>query len=247
MALYIEIIPIPRWTSMVYLFITYLSAVFGIRKVMKYRAPFRSLYTAFRIHDLINSVASLMLAMLLGMEVWSIWKKMGAYNAICSEEAFTPRIELYLKLNLYLKCYELGDTIFMASLKKHITGYHIYHHITVAILAFVQLDGRVTVYWVAALLSLYHHALAYYSCYLAFSGSKPWWSKHLMTQQILHTKIILFCSIFGASNYYVDTYLPELPHIGSCAGTETAAIVGIGIASSYLFFAKIRSLRRFLV
>ena len=37
-------------------------------------------------------------------------------------------------------------------------------------------------------------------------------------------------------NYIADTYLPLLPHIGSCAGTETAAIVGVGITVSYVFF-----------
>jgi len=44
--------------------------------------------TALRA-DLIGCMEKLVLAMLLGVETWSIWNRLGTYAAICSEEAFS--------------------------------------------------------------------------------------------------------------------------------------------------------------
>ena len=49
---------------------------------------------------------------------------------------------------------------------------------------------------------------------------------------------------FIGFNYIADSYLPELPHIGSCAVTEKAIAVGIGISASYFFFLKFKWLGR---
>lgn len=38
----------------------------------------------------------------------------------------------------------------------------------------------------------------------------------------------------AAYNYYAATYWPHLPSMGSCAGTETAAVFGCVLLSSYL-------------
>ena len=67
---------------------------------------------------------------------------------------------LVLRLNLYLTCYQLLDTIFLVLLHKSISMFivvhypsvhistiavfHIYHHITVILAAIIELDGRVT-------------------------------------------------------------------------------------------------------
>ena len=37
-----------------------------------------------------------------------------------------------------------------------------------------------------------------------------------------------------AYNYYAANYFPHLPNLGSCAGTETAAVFGCVLLSSYL-------------
>ena len=115
------------------------------------------------------------------MEAWSNWNRLGVYNTVCSKEAFTPavsgrhnvgtlphswrlqRLELYLKFDLHLKCYELLDTIFLALLNKSIgmsmawltcthscahvstaAVFHIYHRITNVLIAVIELDERVT-------------------------------------------------------------------------------------------------------
>lgn len=87
---YLEMIPTPKWFCVITLFITYLSFVFGAREIMKSRASSSKVAIALRVHNLFVSAASLVLAVLLGIEAWSTWNKLGAYNAICSEEAFTP-------------------------------------------------------------------------------------------------------------------------------------------------------------
>ena len=86
----VEVVPIPTLSSMFVLFITYLSVLFGMREVMKSRVPSSKVAMAFRIYDLSVSMASMSIAVLLGMEGWSIWNRLGVYGAICSEEAFTP-------------------------------------------------------------------------------------------------------------------------------------------------------------
>jgi len=86
----VELAPMPTLSSMVTLSITYLSVLFGMRKVMKYRMPSSKVAMAFRIYDLFVSMASMSIAVLLGMEGWSIFNRLGAYGAICSDEAFTP-------------------------------------------------------------------------------------------------------------------------------------------------------------
>lgn len=198
--------------------------------------PSSKVAMAFRIYDLFVSMASMSIAVLLGMEGWSIFNRLGAYGAICSDEAFTPRLELVLKLNLYLTCYQLLDTVFLVLLRKSITVFHIYHHITVILIAFIELDGRVPVYWVAIFFTSGFHAITYFICYLGIAGSKPRWLRYIKFLNLLCQKMIIMCSIFAGYNHVAYTYLPQLPHIGSCAGTEFGAIVGIGITISYVFF-----------
>ena len=38
----------------------------------------------------------------------------------------------------------------------------------------------------------------------------------------------------SAYSYYAANYFPNLPTLGSCAGTESAALFGCGLLSSYL-------------
>ncbi|KIM61253.1 hypothetical protein SCLCIDRAFT_912300 [Scleroderma citrinum Foug A] len=110
-----------------------------------------------------------------------------------SSHSWRPqRLELYLKFNLYLECYELLDTIFLALLNKSIAVFHIYHHITNVLIAFVELDERVTLYWVAAFLNSFVHAITYYCCYLNFDGSKPWRTYSFYTSKFS------FCALFSA-------------------------------------------------
>ena len=128
--------PLSTWPAAFSMTVTYLTIVFGTREIMKDRAPFR-LVTLFRAHNLLLSVASFILMLLLGEEVVSNWIKFGSYGVLCADEAYTQvsvnghcdltlpnihntlqNLELYLLINYYFKYYEFVDTIFLALKKK---------------------------------------------------------------------------------------------------------------------------------
>lgn len=45
----------------------------------------------------------------------------------------------------------------------------------------------------------------------------------------------LYCLTFAAYNHFIYKFVPQLPHLGDCAGSEYAALQGCGILTSYLF------------
>jgi fatty acid elongase 3 len=51
-------------------------------------------------------------------EIGPIVFRQGLRNAICSYEAWTPRMEVYYMINHYFKYLELLDTVFLALAKK---------------------------------------------------------------------------------------------------------------------------------
>lgn len=81
--------PISTWPAVISMTVTYLSVVFGTRKIMEHRAPAK-FTTLFRAHNLLLCVSSFILMTLLGEEVVSNWRKVGTYGIICAQEAYTP-------------------------------------------------------------------------------------------------------------------------------------------------------------
>ncbi|KIM56996.1 hypothetical protein SCLCIDRAFT_1219831 [Scleroderma citrinum Foug A] len=225
--------PISTWPAVISMTVTYLSVVFGTRKIMEHRAPAK-FTTLFRAHNLLLCVSSFILMTLLGEEVVSNWRKVGTYGIICAQEAYTPRLEFYLLMNYYFKYYEFLDTVFLALKKKPLMFLHVYHHAATAVLAFVQLNARPTVCWVAALLNLGVHVIMYYYYFATAGGARFWWKRHLTTLQIIQFIIILVAAVFASYNYAAHNWWPVLPHVGNCSGTPTAGIVGAGIIMSYL-------------
>ncbi|KAG6374223.1 GNS1/SUR4 membrane protein [Boletus reticuloceps] len=228
--------PFSTWPAVISMTVTYLVVVFGTCETMRDKSPLK-LTTLFRAHNLILSVGSLVLMALIGEEVFSNWLKpeIGTYGSLCATEAYTNRLEFYLMLNYYFKYYELLDTVFLALKKKPLSFLHVYHHAATMVLAFVQLNGRATVCWVAAFLNLGVHVLMYYYYYAAAGGAKLWWKKYLTTMQIAQFLVILASAAFASYQYAAYNWFPMyLPHMGGCSGTPTAGIVGAGIISSYL-------------
>ncbi|KAI9573396.1 GNS1/SUR4 membrane protein [Boletus coccyginus] len=231
--------PFSTWPTVISMTVTYLVVVFGTRETMKDKLPLK-LTPLFRAHNLILSVGSLILMALIGEEVFSNWMKpeIGTYGSLCAIEAYTKRLEFYLMLNYYFKYYELIDTVFLTLKKKPLSFLHVYHHAATAVLAFVQLNGRATVCWVAAFLNLGVHVLIQledYYYYAAAGGAKLWWKQYLTTMQIAQFMVILGAAAFASYQYAAYNWFPGyLPHMGGCAGTPTAGIVGGGIIFSYL-------------
>jgi fatty acid elongase 3 len=74
----------------------------------------------------------------------------------------------------------------------------------------------------------------YYYYFRTAAGAKIWWKKYLTTLQITQFIIDLAVIYFCTYTYFAYTYWPHLPNMGSCAGTETSAIFGCTVLSSYL-------------
>lgn len=125
--------PLSTTPEVVTTLVSYLAIVFGIQAYMTNKQP-QKLTTLFQTHNIILSAGSFVLLVLMVEEIIPIiWTK-GIFNALCSEEAWTPvscyvqrlrtllnllkRLEFYYMINYYFKYLELIDTVFLAFKKK---------------------------------------------------------------------------------------------------------------------------------
>ncbi|KZT02707.1 GNS1/SUR4 membrane protein [Laetiporus sulphureus 93-53] len=214
--------------------VAYLVIVFSLRAYMKNRPPLK-LQRLFQLHNIILSAGSGLLLACMIEEIAPLYYKNGTFWAMCNEGMWTDRLEFYYLINYYFKYLELIDTVFLALKKKPLAFLHVYHHSATALLCYTQLNGKTSVQWIPISINLSVHVLMYYYYYATAGGAKIWWKKHLTTMQIAQFIIDLFAVYFGTYSYYAANYFsPLLPTMGSCAGTESAAVFGCAILSSYL-------------
>ncbi|KAF7357190.1 Elongation of fatty acids protein [Mycena sanguinolenta] len=212
----------------------YLALIFGIQAAMKNHPPQR-LTTLFQAHNIILSAGSLLLLVLLLEEIVPIIWKAGIFNAMCAEASWTPRMEFYYMINYYLKYLELLDTVFLAFKKKPLSFLHVFHHSATALLCYSQLIGKTSSSWIIISLNLTVHVVMYYYYYATAGGAKMWWKKYLTMMQIIQFVIDLFPVYFGTYSYFAAThYDGVIPHMGNCATSDTAALFGCGLLTSYL-------------
>ncbi|GAA6001722.1 hypothetical protein JCM10207_002283 [Rhodosporidiobolus poonsookiae] len=212
----------------------YLAVIFGGQAMMRGSKPYR-FKPLFMLHNfLLSSGSALVLALMLEEIVPIIWKH-GLFYSICADEAWTPRMETYYIINYFFKYWELFDTVFLVVKKKPLQFLHVFHHTATAVLCYTQLNGRTSVSWVVITLNLFVHVLMYYYYFMTAAGYKIWWKKYLTTLQITQFVIDLFTVYFASYSYFSATYWPTWPTMGSCAGTEGAAIFGCALLTSYLF------------
>ncbi|KAG2159856.1 GNS1/SUR4 membrane protein [Suillus bovinus] len=225
--------PLSTWPVVTTALASYLAVIFGIREIMKDRSPQR-LNTLFRIHNAFLSVGSLILLVLMMEEVGSIWLTNTTYGTMCDETSWTERLEFYYMVNYYFKYIELFDTVFLALKKKPLAFLHVFHHSATALLCFVQLNGKTSVSWVVISLNLAVHVIMYYYYFATAGGAKIWWKKYLTSMQIIQFIIDIVIVYFGTYQHYAATHYHHLPHWSNCAGTETAALFGCGLLTTYL-------------
>ncbi|KAF7320342.1 Elongation of fatty acids protein [Mycena kentingensis (nom. inval.)] len=230
----------------------YLVLIFGIQAAMKNSQP-QKLNTLFQAHNVFLSSGSLLLLVLTLEEIIPIVWRTGLFNGLCAEESWTPRMEFYYMVNYYFKYLELLDTVFLAFKKKPLAFLHVFHHSATALLCYSQLVGKTSIVsrrifwslqtinmklfqsWTVISLNLAVHVLMYYYYYATAGGAKIWWKKYLTTMQIVQFVIDLFLVYFGTYNHFAASYYADsLPFIGNCAGSETAALFGCGLLTSYL-------------
>jgi fatty acid elongase 3 len=74
----------------------------------------------------------------------------------------------------------------------------------------------------------------YWYYFQSARGIKIWWKQYITVMQIAQFVIDLGFVYFASWDYFTSTYAPWLPHVGTCAGEEFAALSGCAILSSYL-------------
>ncbi|KAM0793119.1 hypothetical protein ACM66B_000598 [Microbotryomycetes sp. NB124-2] len=225
--------PLSTNTEVVSALALYLVTVFGGQWLMQDRKPFQ-LKPLFMLHNAMLSFGSgLLLALMLEEIVPIVWKH-GFFYGICHTAAWTSRMETFYIVNYFFKYWELADTLFLVVKKKPLQFLHYFHHSATAALCYTQLNGGTSVSWVVITLNLFVHVLMYYYYFMTAAGYKIWWKKYLTTLQIVQFIIDLFIVYFAAYSYFAAEYMPNLPTMGSCAGSEGAAAFGCGLLTSYL-------------
>ncbi|KAI6136640.1 GNS1/SUR4 membrane protein [Pisolithus sp. B1] len=225
--------PLSTWPAVTTALAVYLATIFGIQELMR-NGPPRKLNALFRCHNAFLTVGSFLLLALIVEEVVSLYLASGFYSAICSESSWTSKLEFYYMVNYYFKYIELLDTVFLVLKKKPLSFLHVFHHSATALLCFTQLNGKTSISWVVISLNLFVHVIMYYYYYATAGGAKIWWKRYLTTMQIVQFVIDLSIVYFGTYQRFAHSRCTWLPHIDNCAGTETAALFGCGLLSSYL-------------
>jgi len=216
--------------------IAYLGIIFGGQILMNDQKPMH-LKPLFMLHNVLLSAGSGILLLLMIEELLPIIYNHGPFHGICAHGSWTPRLETLYIFNYMFKYWELADTLFLVAKKKPLQFLHVFHHTATAVLCYTQLNGRTSVSWVPISLNLTVHVLMYYYYFIttAFPGKKIWWKRYLTSLQISQFVIDLVVIYFASYSYFASTYFPSLPVMGSCAGTEGAAIFGCALLTSYLF------------
>ncbi|RUP44658.1 GNS1/SUR4 family-domain-containing protein [Jimgerdemannia flammicorona] len=213
--------------------IVYYITIFGGQALMTNMPAFK-LNFLFQVHNALLTLASGALLILFIEQVSPILWHQGVLSAFCHPESWTQKLELLYYLNYLVKYWELLDTVFLFLKKKQLEFLHYFHHSMTMALCYVQLNGRTSVSWVPIILNLTVHVFMYYYYFRTASGARIWWKKYLTTMQIVQFIIDLVIIYFCSYTYFAATYFPYFPNAGTCAGTETSAIAGCSLLSSYL-------------
>ncbi|CAO3675781.1 unnamed protein product [Rhizopus stolonifer] len=213
--------------------ITYFILIFGGQFLLKESSPFK-LKIPFMIHNVLLTLVSGILLVLMIEQIFPIVYHQGLLAAICDTASWTQPLELLYYLNYLVKYWELIDTIFLVLKKKKLEFLHYYHHSLTMVLCYSQLNGKTSVSWVVICLNLTVHVLMYYYYFRTAAGAKIWWKKYLTTMQITQFVVDLNIVYFCTYTYFAYTYWPHLPNMGNCAGTESSAVFGCALLSSYL-------------
>ncbi|GMM52788.1 fatty acid elongase [Starmerella bacillaris] len=226
-------VPFSSVPSVVEAIAAYYIIIFGGRWLLTKVRPIRMTWL-FRLHNLILTLLSGILLLLLVEQVLPVIIRNGVFYSICSPNSWTQKTELIYYLNYLTKYYELLDTVFMVFRKRPLTFLHTYHHGATAVLCFSQLNGRTPVSYVPISLNLAVHVVMYFYYFLSSCGYRPWWKTWVTRFQIIQFIIDLGFVYFASYTTLIVSCNFNMPNMGACAGRGFAAVYGCLILSSYL-------------
>lgn len=99
--------------------ITYFVVIFGGRYLMT-NVPAFKLQVPFMIHNILLTIVSGILLVLMVEQIFPIFYRQGLLAAICAYDTWTQPLELLYYLNYLVKYWELIDTIFLVLKKKNL-------------------------------------------------------------------------------------------------------------------------------
>ena len=225
--------PMSTWPEVVGAIVLYYFIIFSGRAFMESR-PALKLNFWFQLHNIFLTALSGFLWALLFEQIFPIIVRHGVFYSICSPGAWTQPLVFIYYLNYITKYIELIDTMFLFLKKKPLAFLHTYHHGATAALCWTQLLGKTSVSYVPIILNLTVHVVMYFYYFLSARGIRVWWKEWVTRIQIIQFVVDLGFIYFASYTHFAIKYFPWAPTAGDCTGEEFAALMGVGIISSYL-------------
>ncbi|EPY52668.1 GNS1/SUR4 family protein [Schizosaccharomyces cryophilus OY26] len=201
---------------------------------MKHRSPIR-LKRIFQYYNLVFSITSGILALLIFEQVAPIIYQHGFFFSICNEKAWTQPLLFLYYCAFISKFLELADTYFLVLRKKPLQFLHCYHHGATVLLVYSQIVGRTSISWLIIEINLLVHVVMYYYYYLAAKGVQVSWKKWVTRFQIIQffADLGFIYFVVGTEVMYRSKFYRKYC-MGHCSGQPFAAVCGLITISSYL-------------
>ncbi|TPX37517.1 very-long-chain 3-oxoacyl-CoA synthase [Synchytrium microbalum] len=216
----------------------YVALMLSGKQIMKNYQPFVLKVPIF-LHNLIMSVASAILFVLIMEPLIPMLYERGLNYSVCNKEAYTPRLELLYYFNFLFKIWEFIDTAFIVLRKRPLEFLHVYHHSATALMAFMFVVKPQSSLWFYILINLFVHVLMYYYFAVTALSIKIWWKKYLTTMQIIQFVVDLALIGFLVYNVFAADLFPWIvtdygfPVISDCYSADPH--LHAGVASFVLF------------
>jgi len=200
--------------------------------VMRDRKPLL-LTSALVVHNFFLCGISLIMAVGVLYEAFKTYYSHGVYALYCGtgdDDWDLPMMKWGIWF-YWSKYYELLDTVFLALRKKPLTLLHLFHHVLVVTMCWVQIQAEMYFGWITGFLNTFVHVFMYYYFAMQILGVNIWWKKYLTRAQII--QFYIDCS---TSLPWILFYLAGWPCRGQLSAWLIANIGGICLIVLFMNF-----------